>query len=431
LPNIADNFASCYIAEDKVEPDFLDSCYQTKSARLADAGYRLWTRGVLLQSRREEIVQLQQLPKPTLVDEYTFIRKYWGEAWAAFALLTRIFTLKNIFKETSAFFTTTKIKRINPYSDPFKLNSYTAFQSLLIQSSPLVTVIIPTLNRYTYLKDVLQDLEKQSYQNFDVLVFDQSEDFDEIFYRQFSLNLKVHKQKGKLLWTARNNAVKATKAEFLLFFDDDSRVDCNWIFEHLKCMDFFNADISAGVSMAKIGRKIPESYNYFRWADQFDSGNAMVKRNVFKSIGLFDEQFNGMRMGDGEFSYRAYINGFKSISNPNASRIHLKVSSGGLREMGSWDGFRPTKWFAPKPVPSVLYLYKKYLPPALCRNAVLIGIMLSNVSYKHKRSSKMLMVSVLLTVIKSPLLLIQYYRSLAIAKQMLNNNYQAEILNEQ
>ena len=69
-----------------------------------------------------------------------------------------------------------------------------------------------------------------------------------------------------------------------------------------------------------------------------------------------------MRMGDGEFGYRAYINGFKNISNPKAPRIHLKVSSGGLREMGSWDGFRPTKWFAPKPVPSVLYFFSKYFP---------------------------------------------------------------------
>ena len=124
------------------------------------------------------------------------------------------------------------------------------------------------------------------------------------------------------------------------------------------------------------------------------------------------------------------MHGIKSISNHKAFRVHLKVGTGGLREMGSWDGFRPTKWFAPKPVPSVLYLYKKYLPRPLYRNAVLIGIMLSNVSYKHKRSSKMLMISVLLTIVKSPLLLIQYSRSLAIAKQMLNNNYQPEALNE-
>jgi hypothetical protein len=30
------------------------------------------------------------------------------------------------------------------------------------------------------------------------------------------------------------------------------------------------------------GGKIPESYSYFRWADQFDSGNAMVKEVCLK-----------------------------------------------------------------------------------------------------------------------------------------------------
>ena len=427
-PNAQRPFASCLITEDKADDSFLDKRYQTKSAQLADAGYRLWNKGVLLQTTQVEMEGLLQLPKPTLKDEYTFIRKYWGTPWAIFALLVRVITFKNIFKEITAFSSTKSVQRINPHKDPVPLKDYDGFSSPLIQSNPVVAVIIPTLNRYTYLKDVLHDLEKQSYQNFEVLIFDQSDDFNETFYKQFALNIKVSRQKEKRLWTARNNAVKATGAPLLLFFDDDSRVESNWIAEHIKCLDYFDADISAGVSLATVGSKVPESYNYFRWADQFDSGNAMVKRYVFKTIGLFDEQFNGMRMGDGEFGFRAYINGFKSISNPKAHRIHLKVSSGGLREMGSWDGFRPTKWFAPKPVPSVLYLFKKYFPPPLYKNAVLLGIMLSNVSYKQKRKSSMLVLSVLLTVIKSPLLYIQYRRSLSIAKQMLSNNYSPEIL---
>jgi len=411
-----------------VPPGIIDTRYQTLSARLADAGYAFCMRGKLLTSTTADAQYLHNLPVPILKDEYTFIRKYWGTPWATFALLIRLFTFKNPFKEVGAYLATRAIKRTNIYADPFIDNEYNNFTSAIAVASPLVAVIIPTLNRYTYLKDVMLDLEKQQYKNFEVLVFDQSDNFDEEFYKQFNLSIKVHYQKEKLLWTARNNAVKATSAEYLLFFDDDSRVNADWIFEHLKCLDYFKADISAGVSLATAGQKIPANYNFFRWADQFDSGNAMVKREVFKQIGLFDEKFNGQRMGDGEFGYRAYLNGFKSMSNPNASRVHLKVSSGGLREMGSWDGFRPKKWFAPKPIPSVVYLYKKYLSTPLYRNAVLIGIMLSNVPYKHKRSSKMLLVSVLLTIVKSPLLLIQFNKAKKIARSMQNNPAIPELL---
>ncbi len=429
-PKSTGSFASCYVDEKKIPTGFLDERYKTKSAQLADAGYRLWNKGVLLQSTSAEINQLDQLQPPALKDEYTFLRKYWGTAWTVFALMLRIFTFKNMFRELQAFFSTAKVRRINPYSEPVAVGGYENFQAALIQLNPLVAVIIPTLNRYRYLQNVLDDLEKQTYKNFEVLVFDQSDDFEEVFYEQFSLNLKVHVQKEKLLWTARNNAVKATAAEYLLFFDDDSRVQPDWIAQHLKCIDFFKADISAGVSLATSGQKIPESYNYFRWADQFDSGNAMVKRDVFKKTGLFDEQFNGQRMGDGEFGFRAYINGFKSISNPLAARVHLKAGSGGLRELGSWDGFRPKKWFAPKPIPSVVYMYRKYFPSGLYRNAMFIGIMLSNVSYKQKRSSAMLLFSIMLTIIKSPILFVQYLKSKIIAEKMLSNNYMPEILTD-
>ena len=245
---------------------------------------------------------------------------------------------------------------------------------------------------------------------------------------QFNLKLNVIHQKEKLLWTARNNAVKATTANYLLFFDDDSRVDKDWISQHLKCIDFFKCDISAGVSLAKVGMKISESYNYFRWADQFDSGNAMVKREVFKKIGLFDEQYNKQRMGDGEFGIRAYLNGYRSVSNPKAARVHLKVSDGGLREMGSWDGFRPKKWFAPKPIPSVVFLYKKYFPKELYRSVILLGVLLSNVDYKRKGSSKMLALSIVLAVIKSPVLLIQYLRARTIADKMLKQDNGIQLL---
>ena len=417
-----DFFPSCFIKEDELTDEIADKNYQTKFAQIADAGFQLCNKGVLLESHKKDIGILDKMKQPTLHDEYVFIRKYWGIVWASFAFFIRIFTLKNPVKEIIAFAETRKIKQVNIYTSLMPQDKFNSFESALIASQPLVAIIIPTLNRYVYLKDVLEDLEKQDYKNFEVIVVDQSDNYDENFYKNFKLNIKNYYQKERKLWTARNFAIKSTPAEYLLFFDDDSRVASNWVSSHLKCIDFFKVDISAGVSLAAIGQKISKSYDYFRWSTQFDSGNALVKRNVFKKIGLFDELFNGMRMGDGEFSFRAYKHGLKSISNPVASRVHLKVSSGGLRDMGSWDGFRPKKWFAPKPVPSVIYLFNKYLSKEYRNNALLIGIMLSNIPYKQKRSSKMMMLSFVLTFLKSPVLLIQFARANAIANKMQKND---------
>ena len=404
-----------------------DNNYTTEAARNADIGFIAWNKGVLTWADKKTINQISQ-QKPSLQDEYTFTFKYGGKHWATYTLLRRLISLHNPFKEIQAYSKASHVKKINRSSDPLLRNDYHSFQSPLVESAPFISVIIPTLNRYQYLKDVLLDLEKQDYKNFEVIIVDQSDPFDQSFYKQFNLKLQVVHQKEKLLWTARNNAVKMSAAEYLLFFDDDSRVDPDWITQHVKALDYFKADISAGVSLAVIGSKVPESYNFFRWADQFDSGNALVKRDVFKKIGMFDLNFNKQSMGDGEFGIRAYLNGLRSISNPYAKRIHLKVAAGGLREIGHWDGFRPKKWFAPKPLPSVVYLFKKHYPKALYREAILMGLMLSNVSYKNKRSSNMLALSVFLTVLKSPLLLVQFLKSRSRANTMLRSGDKIEYL---
>ncbi len=432
-PKGRQSFSSCYFhprllpLQENITLE-TDTAFETITAQYADIGYRAWNKGCLTWCDAETRAAIEKMPKPGLTDEYTFVFKYWGKPWAVFALLRRILSLNNPMAEIRAFKKASAKKRINPYQEPFTRADYTTWQSSLVASMPLVAVIIPTLNRYQYLKDVLHDLEHQDHRNFEVIIVDQSSPFDENFYKQFNLRLQVIRQEERLLWTARNRAIAATEAHYLLFFDDDLRVEKDWIRQHLKCLDYFDCDISAGVSLAKVGQKISQSYGYLRWADQFDSGNALVKRSLFSAIGLFDEQFNKQRMGDGEFGTRAYLNGFRSISNPYAARVHLKVADGGLREMGSWDGFRPKKWFAPKPIPSVVFLYKKYYPGVLYRNVILLGMMLSNVHYKNKGSNKMLALSVGLTIIKSPLLLIQFLRARKEANEMLKKDNGIKLL---
>jgi glycosyltransferase involved in cell wall biosynthesis len=421
-------FSSCCILNK--EEAAIDKRYSTLSAQLADAGFMLWNKGVLLQSSQADLAYLKSLDKPTLNDEYIFIRKYGGVIWTTYALVLRLLALKNPFKEVNSYLNTRNIQKVNLYKEPITYNEYETFQSKLVSKEPLVTVIIPTLNRYTYLEDVLHDLERQTYKNIEVIIVDQSNDFNASFYENYQLNIRLVRQQEQELWTARNKAITTTNAEYLLFFDDDSRVQQDWVTEHLKCIDYFDADISAGISISVVGGKVPQNYGYFRWADQFDSGNALVKRKVFEHIGLFDEQFNGMRMGDGEFGIRAYLHGLKSISNHKAPRIHLKANSGGLRDISGWDSFRPKKMFEPKPVPSVTFLYYKYFTGAFARHAILKGMLLSNVPYKHKGSGKMLALSILLSAVKAPLLYIQLSRSKRIANRMSQRNG-IKMLNEE
>ncbi len=401
----------------------MDSRFESIQARAYDQSWRLVLKGLIHEAECYE--KVEKLP---VVDEYLFLRKNFHTAWIWYVLTVRLLSFKNPFREVSAFAKARSIKRVNEHETPFTYPHYLDFSSSLIEQEPLVSIIIPTLNRYPYLKDVMEDLEKQDYKNFEVIVVDQSEPFQKKFYDQFDLDVLLIHQVEKALWLARNTAIKKSKGEYILMFDDDSRVDPDWISQHLKTLDFFEADISSGVSISTQGAKVPDSYAHFCLSQQLDTGNALIKKSVFKAIGLYDRQFEKQRMGDGEFGLRAYLAGFRNISNPYAKRLHLKVGSGGLRQMGSWDGFRPKKWLDPRPIPSVVYLFRKYHGDKLTKLSLLKTVPSSIMPYKFKSSKFMMLFGVFVSVFLLPIVMVQVIKSWNLASEKLKQGAKIEHL---
>lgn len=354
-----------------------------------------------------------------LKDEYRFIRKYFNPLWASYIVVIRLLSFKNPIKEINAWYKSRETKQSTYLSNPISHSKWDKFESSLLKEQPKVSVVIPTLNRYEYLKDVLLDLEAQDYTNFEVIVVDQSEPFQEVFYADFKLDINLIHQEEKALWLARNKAVKIAKGDLLLLFDDDSRIDKDWISNHIKCLDYFKAEVSSGVSISTIGAEVPENYAFLRRSDQIDTGNVLIKKEVFKTIGLFDRQFEKQRMGDGEFGLRSHLEGFINISNPYAKRLHLKVGTGGLRQMGSWDGFRPKKWFGPRPIPSVIYLYRTYFGNYKTRLSLLKTVPPSIMPYRYKANKKLMGLGAVISVLILPLILVQVHKSWTLASEKL------------
>ncbi len=390
----------------------IDDGYKTMQGKLADAAYQAWQQGIIESDPELSIYSSGVISRSAynrtinlfgdcivnvsdepivahLSDNYRFIRRFFNPAISWYILLARLLSFHNPLRDIPAFISSLKIRRINIYRiNALELyaDKYTAFDSDLIRNNPKVSVIIPTLNRYEYLKDVLADLEKQTYKNFEVIVCDQSDPFDEAFYSGWQLNLKLVRHEEKALWLARNTMIKKSSHEYLALTEDDMRIRPDWLFQHLKCLDFFRTDISAGVFYPET-TDIPLHKRYFRWAEQFATGNALIRKEVFLKTGLFDRQFEGQRGGDGEFGLRCHLMDFKSVSNPFAACEDRKVPTGGLRQMGSWDSFRPTRIFAPRPVPSVLYMTRKYFGNHSARFMLLFSIPGSIVPYKYKSNN--------------------------------------------
>ena len=403
------------LQDEKDLMDF-DENYSTLEFSMFDISYQALMKGVVKQVENNiQIEKVKLLP----TDIYRFIRKYHKKIWLYLTFIQRLFSLNNPINELIGFWQTRKVKRIDLFETHYKYNDYMDYDSPLIDSNPFITIIIPTYNRYEALHNVLEDIQKQTLTNYEVVIIDQSNPYQEDFYNKFNFKHHVIRQEVAALWRARNNGIKSAKSEYLLFLDDDSRIASNWILEHFKCIDYFHADISSGVSISRIGAKVPENYSFFRWSDQLDTGNVLIKKKVFERCGMFDEQFEKMRMGDGEFGVRAYLNGFKNIANPKASRIHLKSKKGGLRDMGHWDAFRPKNILSPRPIPSVLYLYRKYWGDTPALITLLQTVPFSYCPYQLKSKKSGYLLSIIVCILFFPLVLLQVIISWKRSNRML------------
>src|SRR5690554_1772263 len=110
--------------------------------------------------------------KVPLADEYRFIKKQFHSFWVFYVVCLRLLSFHHPFKEIKAWLTSLKVNRVTSHI-VLAYPEWENFQSQLIEQGPLVSVVIPTLNRYDYLKAVLEDFEKQDYKNFEIIVVDQ------------------------------------------------------------------------------------------------------------------------------------------------------------------------------------------------------------------------------------------------------------------
>ena len=388
--------------------------FESEVARQYDLSWQAINKGYI-----GEVETYRSFEKVAVADQYRFLRKYFHPVWVVYVLLFRILSFKNPLREVAGFKKSSNVKRrSNYFKDPIRYGTWETFEASLLAEEPLVSVIIPTLNRYEYLKDVLADFEKQTFTNFEIIIVDQSHPFQNDFCKGFNLKINHIHQEEPALWLARNTAIKLSSGSIIALSEDDVRIGPDWLENHLKCLDFFKAEISAGVFYPQ-GSSIPEERSFFAIASQFATGNAMLYKRVFQEIGLFDSQFEKQRMGDGEFGLRAYLNGFKSISNPFASCIDVKAGTGGLREMGSWDAFRPKNLFAPRPIPSVLYLFRKYYGRQRTLLAIIKTVPQSIIPYKYKKNKKMLVLGMFISLFLFPFVLIQVIISWRLATRKL------------
>ena len=225
---------------------------------------------------------------------------------------------------------------------------------------PTVSIIIPVYNEFDYtyscLKSILKNSGDIAYEI--VIADDCSTDVTkEIEKIAKNVQLITTEQNVGFLLNC-NNAAQYAKGKYILFLNNDTQVQENWL-EPL--VNLIEQDEKIGMVGSKLvypdgylqeaggivwqdasawnygNRKSPEDpeYNYVKEVDYISGAAIMIRRNLWEEIGGFDERYVPAYYEDTDLAFEVRRRNYKVLYQPLSVVVHFEgVSNGTDTESG-------------------------------------------------------------------------------------------------
>lgn len=366
----------------------LDTVFDSAIGTGLEFGYRCLKLGALIEYRPElcnSRMILQPWSEPPVRDFYCFVLRHYGLRWSQYVLARRMLSGLNYMKEWRAWQSARRAcqqvlptwsceRPWQPTISPVVLNTG--------QDDVRVSVILPTLGRYSYLPGALNSLLSQTVRPFEVIVVDQNSPETrqpDVYHGYEGINLKVIWQDERGQSLARNIGLAAAQGDYVFLFDDDSIAMPDLIERHLAPVLSGRFSISTGVAIPPppAPYTLPPEFRYPRLAQTFDTGNALLALGLARQMGGLDRNYDFGPGTDADFGTRLYLAGYRILHNPLAVRIHFKASTGGLRVHGAKKYNTDDGLFHPYPPITQSYYALRYLNPKQAREVVFLGFLLN------------------------------------------------------
>lgn len=229
--------------------------------------------------------------------------------------------------------------------------------SSMLNTEPLVSVIIPTYNRAEIVREAIDNVLQQTYANIEIIVVDDGSTDDTIArLKSYGERIQVVTQQNAGPAAARNNGVKVSHGEILAFQDSDDSWHPSKIERQVSLLQRAGEDVPCclcnsivhmhgGQTMQSFDRvQIDKSLQEGIWLNPFEilatrfilfNQAVAVRRAAFEKVGGFDESLRLME--DVDLQLRLALEGpWTFIREPLAIRQERSSSSlshVGTREM--------------------------------------------------------------------------------------------------
>jgi len=208
-----------------------------------------------------------------------------------------------------------------------------------MEKIPLVSIIIVNYNGKTYLEECLSSLEKIDYKNYEIILVDNnSTDTSVEYVKNTYPSITIIKLNRNYGFAEPNNiGAKNAKGDYLLFLNNDTTVNPNFISEMVNvleqdpqiaiCQSLLlkpNGEVdSSGDFVDTLGRAYSSKNkeNEVKKILSARGASMMVRKDSFWDLGGFDKRFFAS-FEDVDLGWRAWIWGYKIVLVPNSIVYH-------------------------------------------------------------------------------------------------------------
>lgn len=218
------------------------------------------------------------------------------------------------------------------------------------------SVIIPNWDGEDLLRDCLESLVNQTHKDFEIILVDNGSTDDSLEYveNNFPKVRIIRLKKNFGFVKAINEGVKVSDAEYVVFLNNDTKADKDWLKNLIKYADSYPEVISVNSKLLNfynkktidgVGILINEvgQAKSIGWQEedngQYDGkfyifgatgGASLFRREDFIKVGMFDEKYF-MYSEEVDFAFRAQFLGYKSIFCPTAVVYHKHKATASKR----------------------------------------------------------------------------------------------------
>ena len=220
--------------------------------------------------------------------------------------------------------------------------------------APKVSIVIPVYNQFTYTYNCLKSiLENSGDVSYEIIIADDVSNDLTTRLSEIAENIQIARNKENQRFLRNcNQAAKYAKGEYILFLNNDTQVQENWL---QPLVELIERDDSIGMvgskliypdgSLQEAGGIIwgdghawnygngqnankPE-FNYVKEVDYISGAAIMIRTSLWEEIGGFDKLFAPAYCEDSDLAFEVRKHGYKLMYQPASVVVHFEGKSNG------------------------------------------------------------------------------------------------------